>query len=235
MKEIWKDVKDYEGLYQISNLGNVKSLERHTKTKNNITITIPNKDLKPLDNGCGYLTVHLRKDGKRKVHYIHRLVAESFIGEIKDKDINHKDFNTYNNNLSNLEICSRKENVQYSYKRDRYKGCFIQRSEIKEQHTKEKIMSFQNKIMEMYKEGIPKTIICKKLNLDNRTLTKYGINLPSRTTKGYEYKGTRIQCVETKEIFDSIASANKKYNVTTISDCISGRQKTSANLHWVKI
>lgn len=235
MQEIWKDIKGYEGLYQISNLGNVKSLERHTKTKNNITITIPNKVLKPLDNGSGYLTVHLRKNGKRNVHYIHRLVAETFIGEIKNQDINHKDFNTYNNKLSNLEICSRKENIQYSYKKERYKGCFEERSKIIEHQTKEKIMNFKNKIMEMYEEGIPKTIICKKLNLDNRTLIKYGINLPSKTTKGYKYKGIRIQCVETKEIFDSISLANKKYNVTTIKDCINGRQKTSANLHWVKI
>lgn len=235
MKEIWKDIKEYEGLYQISNLGNVKSLERHVKTKNNIISTIPNKILKPLDNGSKYLTVHLRKDGKRKVHYIHRLVAENFIGEIKDKDINHKDFDTYNNNLNNLEICSRKENIQYSYKRNRYNKSFLQRSEKKELQTKEKIKKIQNKIIEMYNEGIPKTIICKKLKIDNRTLIKYGINLPSKTTKGYKYTGIKVQCIETKEIFESIKLASDKYNITTIRNCINGRQKTSANLHWIKI
>lgn len=121
MVEIWRDVNGYEGLYQVSNLGRVKSLEREIghryiwKTR-----TLPERIMHACDNGNGYKTVYLIKDGARKMRYIHRLVAEHFIDKPTGKDyVNHKDYNITNNAAENLEWCTQKENVRYSASRMR--------------------------------------------------------------------------------------------------------------------
>lgn len=109
--EQWKNIKNYEGFYQISNLGKVKSIT----FRNNKTTFKREKILKVYDNGNGYLYVSLSKNNKRKNHYIHRLVAEQFLINNNSKPtINHKDYNTHNNNAKNLEWCTQKENVNHS-------------------------------------------------------------------------------------------------------------------------
>lgn len=110
-KEIWKDIQGYEGIYQISNNGNVRRL---TYTNNKV-----NKDkahyIKPTDNGKGYLIVGLKVNGKRKSAYVHRLVATAFCkNDNAGNVVNHKDFNTKNNNANNLEWLTQKQNVRYS-------------------------------------------------------------------------------------------------------------------------
>ena len=113
--EEWKDIKNYEGLYQVSNEGRVKSLT-YRKCVNGIRTQSPaNKMLKPSDNGNGYLIVGLTKEGKRQNHYVHRLVADAFIPNDKEMpEINHKDFNKKNNCVENLEWCTRIGNVKHS-------------------------------------------------------------------------------------------------------------------------
>ncbi len=104
MKEIWKDIEGYEGLYQISNLGNVKSL------KNNII-------LKPSKNSKGYLQVFLWKNGSGKLLRIHRLVAKAFIPNFDDKpQVNHIDGNKQNNRVNNLEWVTNSENQKHAFK-----------------------------------------------------------------------------------------------------------------------
>ena len=101
MKEIWKDIKGYEGLYQISNLGNVKS------TNKNII-------KKPSSLPKGYLRIGLYKNSKTKYFYLHRLVAEAFIPNPNNLPcVNHKDCNPQNNEVSNLEWISYEENNSY--------------------------------------------------------------------------------------------------------------------------
>ena len=101
--EIWRDIAGYEGLYQISNKGNIKNLK---------------KLLTPTDNGNGYLIIGLSKNGKRKNYYVHRLAASAFINNPDNKPVvNHKDHNIKNNNINNLEWVTQKENVNYSIKR----------------------------------------------------------------------------------------------------------------------
>jgi len=100
--EIWKDIKEYEELYKVSNLGNIKSC------KNN------DKILKQCSTGR-YLIVHLSKNGISKNFYVHRLVASCFIENINNKNqVNHKDGNRLNNNSNNLEWVSSKENVNHA-------------------------------------------------------------------------------------------------------------------------
>ena len=106
MKEIWKDIKDYEGLYQVSNLGRIKRLQRITR-KN---VKLEEKILKGAINK-GYNRICLTKDGTEKNHFVHRLVVETFERKLKDGEtIDHIDCNKLNNTISNLEIVSITEN-----------------------------------------------------------------------------------------------------------------------------
>lgn len=116
MEEIWQDIKNYEGLYQVSNLGRVKSLERTTIGKKHGTHKIKEKILK--DGKCGkYKIIVLSKNAKSKTLYIHRLVAMAFIDNPKKySEINHKDGNTINNIVDNLEWCNRSYNIKHSYR-----------------------------------------------------------------------------------------------------------------------
>lgn len=99
--EKWKDVKNYEGIYQVSNLGNIKTIRK-------------NKIMK-LNKRNGYYQICLRKNENRESKQVHRLVAEAFIDNpLNKKVVNHKDFNPLNNNVNNLEWCTQKENINWS-------------------------------------------------------------------------------------------------------------------------
>lgn len=221
IKEEWKDIVGYEGLYRVSNCGRVMSLQMYAAGK----FIQREKILTPFSNGNGYYVVHLRKDNKTHVKYVHRLVAEAFLGNINNKDINHLDFNRSNNHIDNLEICSRKDNIRYSFSFGKYNN-------IKKYTAEEKVKKNEDKIYEMYNLGIPKTIIAKQLKMHYETLKKYGINLKNRTNKGYENPGKPIFCVETNEVFKSIAQASRKYNTNKIRYVIDDINKTAAGYHW---
>ena len=108
MKEIWKDIQEYEGLYQVSNLGRIKSFPRPGTRTKKIRI------LKQTIGKHGYYCVVLYKNGKPKTKIVHRIVAETFINNKNNYNIvNHKDENSLNNNVSNLEWCSQKYNINY--------------------------------------------------------------------------------------------------------------------------
>lgn len=97
---MWKDIKGYEGLYQISNDGHVRRILKNGETK-------------PVKNKDGlYYTVSLSKNGRYTSFNVHRLVAETFLGMPEDRkmEVNHKDGDKHNNNLSNLEWVTPTEN-----------------------------------------------------------------------------------------------------------------------------
>ena len=79
MKEIWKEIKGYEGVYQVSNLGRVRGLSRIVKQSCEKTARIKGKEIATQVTNAGYTLVHLSKDGKRKAHTVHRLVAINFL------------------------------------------------------------------------------------------------------------------------------------------------------------
>ena len=109
--EIWKDVKGFEGLYQISNFGNVKSVDRISKHSKG-DLTLKGRILKPINIGKGYLGVALSKNGKVKNHYIHRLVAEAFINNNENKPcIDHINGNRTDNRVNNLRWVNATENM----------------------------------------------------------------------------------------------------------------------------
>lgn len=123
MQEIWKDVKGYEGFYQVSNLGNVKSLTRENVYYNpyagrDCVRTFRERILKQKKNRGGYIVVHLRDASSDLESWptVHRLVSEAFIPNPENKPtINHKDGVKTNNLLDNLEWNTWSENTKHAY------------------------------------------------------------------------------------------------------------------------
>lgn len=113
--EIWKDIEGYEGFYQVSNLGRVKSLERDVYYPNGTIIRhMEEKILVPSLGGGGYPFVHLHKNRKIKQEYVHRLVAMAFIENPENKpQVNHRDEVKTNNVVENLEWCTSVYNANY--------------------------------------------------------------------------------------------------------------------------
>ena len=120
MTEEWRDIEGYEGLYQVSNTGKVKSLERTIWTGRGCYHTLPERILKADKWGGGYYQVTLFKDGKRDRYKVHRLVAKAFIPNPDNLPcINHKDENKKNNCVQNLEWCTYKYNSNYGTSMER--------------------------------------------------------------------------------------------------------------------
>jgi hypothetical protein len=108
--EFWKDVAGYEGLYQVSNLGRVKSADRTDRYGREFK----GKILTPCTDNLGYLHLCLQHYGKRKNVRVHRLVAEAFIDNTNNYNyVNHKDENKGNNRADNLAWCTSKYNKNY--------------------------------------------------------------------------------------------------------------------------
>lgn len=114
MIEIWKDIIGYEGVYQISNLGRIKSLSRTVRNNKSGSVRyIKEQVLSRVNtNSSGYLNICLYKGNKSKHFYIHRLVAEYFVEKIEGKNfVNHKNGIKTDNVFTNLEWCTKQENV----------------------------------------------------------------------------------------------------------------------------
>lgn len=116
MIEIWKEIEGYDGFYEISNLGRCKTHRAVGTGK----YTSEARLLKPVKCTNGYLEYQLSKDGKRKCHMAHRLVAQAFIpNPCNKKEVNHLDECITNNIVSNLEWTTSKENANYGTRNER--------------------------------------------------------------------------------------------------------------------
>jgi hypothetical protein len=128
----WKDIPGYEGLYQASNLGNIKSLQKYSgKGIGHLT---KEKILKQVLGTYGYFKIKLYKDGKPKTFEVHKLVCMAFLNHTPcghELVVNHKDLNKQNNNVCNLELISQRENsnMRHIKTSSKYVGvCFYKRS-----------------------------------------------------------------------------------------------------------
>lgn len=117
MQEVWKPVEGFEGYYEVSNLGRIKSLSRAVKHSSGSIMWTKEKLLSAMPSATlGYVLVSLRKDGKSHKLYAHRIVAEAFIPNPQNLPIiNHIDGNKANNSADNLEWCTRAHNVSHAY------------------------------------------------------------------------------------------------------------------------
>ena len=110
----WTDIENYEGLYMISENGEIKSYDRIVKSKNNSSAIKKGKILKGFIDKYGYKQIALSKNGKTKTYQVHRLVANTFIPNPSNLPcVNHKDEDKTNNCVDNLEWCDVKYNINY--------------------------------------------------------------------------------------------------------------------------
>lgn len=157
MKEIWKPIGGYEGLYEVSNMGRIKSFYNSEE-----------RILKKSKTTTGYWKIELRKNKIRKSFKVHRLVAFAFIANPENKPyINHIDGNPLNNKVDNLEWCTQHENLVHAYSiglRDSFR---IQKNTLKDLYADKKLSA--SEIANMF--GVTKTVILynmKKFNIKRR-------------------------------------------------------------------
>lgn len=197
MKEIWRDVSSFSGIYQVSNFGRVKSL----RGWNGKRIVNRERILKPTiqhsKNGYKRYIVNLFN----KTYKVHRLVAEAFIPKINGKNfVNHIDFNPLNNTVLNLEWCTQKENVAWNIL-----------------HKANKNYSYvdKEKVADLYKKGATASEIAKCLNITKAIV----YNITSRRNinrKEFLRKSKYISVEKLKELFlqgKTNKEISKEYNI----------------------
>lgn len=207
MQEIWKPVKDFEGLYEVSNMGNVRSFKKDKV-----------KTLKLIKRETGYMFVNLYKNKKLYHKSVHRLVANAFISKPENKSqVNHINGKKYDNRVENLEWCTAKENSQHAWNTGLHKPL---KGENNPMYGKYHTQETKNKMSEALKG-------------ENHPM--YGKHHTEETRKKLsKIKSKPIKCITTKEIFNSIKEASVKYDINdaSISKCCKGKAK-SAGKHPV--
>lgn len=249
--EIWKDVVGYEGLYQVSNQGRVKSLDRNIKYKDGRVYYTKGKILKThLQNG-GYLIAHLHKNGKTRGCTVHRLVATAFIENPEEKaEIDHINTIRTDNRVENLRWVTRSENFLNPLTR-------VRNSETRKGREKE---SLKRKVICLNTKEIFKDMFtaAKKYNLNSSNLTsccqgkqisfgkdekgnplmwKYLDEYNPQKDDNQKYRNLsfkRVRCLETGEEFENIKEAAKKYNIvaSNIGRVCKGERKTCGGKRW---
>lgn len=127
-EEIWKDIEGYEGLYQISTVGRVKRVARYYTQYNGLTGKenthfLPEMIMKPFEDEDGYLRIQFIKNGHRKKHFVHRLVALNFISNPDDKpEVNHVYGDKKDNRVENLEWVTSSENQRHALANNLYQS-----------------------------------------------------------------------------------------------------------------
>ena len=138
--EIWKPIEGYEGLYEVSSLGNVRSLDRLDIYKGKYKRYFKGKNLIPIFDRGGYLQIMLSKNGKVQTYKLHRLVAKAFIPNPDNlPQVNHKDENKQNNCVDNLEWCDSTYNINYGTRNEKHRQKMIGKFG-KENHTSKPII-----------------------------------------------------------------------------------------------
>ena len=222
MEEIWKDIINYEGKYEVSNLGRVRSLSYNG--------TGEIKLLKPGTNKRGYKRVGLCKNGKTKHYYVHRLVAITFIPNPDDLSIvNHKDENPANNNVNNLEWCTSEYNNNYGTRNERASESHKGKS-FSEEHKKKLSESKKGKHhSEETKKKISKSLRGENSPFYGKHLSKEHKKKMSESHKG-KYKGKDSPNAKPILMYDREGNFIRRFDSTTDANEYFGKDRYCSNI-----
>lgn len=248
MIEIWKDVKGFDGVYQVSNLGRVKGLERISSDNR----FLPERILSTSLCSNGYLIAKLCFNGKSKRISVHRLVASAFIPNPNNlPHINHIDENKTNNIVSNLEWCTPKYNANYGTGKARARESFISNNS-KEIYQFDLNGNFVNSYRSISEASdttnAPRSEICSCCKMKESSVSshgfmwRYAIDCPQKRLKPYSINDSSL----TKEVtqytlngefirdYKSISEAVKytKTRHSSIYGCCVGKYKTANGYKW---
>lgn len=202
MEEIWKDVPGYEGYYQASNFGRIKSLEKIVKHNCGGPKKLNERILNGTISSFGYIRVDLSKEGKSRRFAVHRIIAETFLGK-SDLIVNHIDGVKTNNNIENLEYVTTQENTAHAVRI----GLIKNNSKIN-----------KKAIIKDYQNGCRLRFLEKKYNTSHHEIRKMlmdsGIEIES---KGIRRRRYRIDESELKQLIEkglNNSEISRKLNVS---------------------
>lgn len=224
MKEIWKDIPGYEGLYQASNMGNIKSLGREVVRSNGVLEKRSQRILKQSDNGRNYKSVQLYKNGKSKGKYVHRLVMLTFEGYREDMVVDHINRVRDDNRLENLRYCTHRTNTEKGSRPDsssKHIGVRKNRNKISKKWSSSIRMGGKRYYLGSFEEeeeaarAYQKALSDWKLysiNPKGEKLEKKKIDIFKPKSKGMKGKGAKIVLdINTGVFYDSLKEASKYY------------------------
>lgn len=217
INEIWKDIPGYEGLYQVSNLGEVRSLPRYEKDKNEKVYKRKGVILNKTKTTTGYYKVELCKNGTKKSLKVHRLVALAFIVNTFNKPfINHKDGNQLNNVVDNLEWCTQSENVQHAHDIG-----LINDVQNQLDH---------NEVIREYLNNSKTEEVCKKFNISKTVL--YGILKKHDIRRRTNAEHLNKYDLDLNEVLNDLKSGTKNVDIAKKYNC--PRQLINVRKHRLK-
>lgn len=184
--EIWKDIQGYEGLYQVSSLGRIKSLNRYKQAKNDSISSFKERIKKLQLSYKGYLMVTLSRNKERKTFFVHRLVALAFLPNTENKPhIDHIDTNKQNNNVNNLRWVTPAENNNNSLTKEKLKNF---RDKMKSgDYSRSKIVLQYSLSGDFIKEWTNITTIHKEMNYNPSCISEC-CNNKQKTAYGFLWK-----------------------------------------------
>lgn len=217
LNEIWKDVVGWEGLYIVSNLGNIRSLDRRVKGPQPNGRLISGRLRKALISN-GYASINLidKETGRSTRNSVHRFVAEAFIPNPENKPcVNHIDGNKQNNHVSNLEWCTYKENMEHAF-----------RTGLSKPHkfTEEQ----KQKIRQIGKGKINLALWQKNNKAKMAEMALMASLKQAKKVNQFDMDGKFIKQ------WDSLADASRDIglNIASICRCAKGKQKSTGGFKW---
>lgn len=255
IEEVWKDIVGYEGYYQVSNLGEVKSVDRYVATVGNpsgrrlVKGRILNQSKRTIKHEQGYCFVSLSKDNIATTYAVHRLVAQAFIPNPDNLPfINHKDEDKQNNNVDNLEWCTVAYNNSYGTARERggkkksipvvkfgLDGCLIKRYKSLAAAAKEEYVTKGNLANVCVNRNGKKTLngfifMYEKDYLENGFVGYNNSKL--KKVEQYDLDGNYIRTFDSVKLAYASTGCTTANGAANITAVCKGRQKSAYGYKW---
>lgn len=162
-EEIWRPIVGYEGLYEVSSYGRVRSLDKYVKSKSESYRLIKGKILIGSITKDGYARCLIRVNGVGRSYFVHKLVADAFLSNPDNlPEVNHRDEDKINNRVDNLEWCDHKYNMNYGTRQERFRNTMLEKGHwtglSKEEYMKKYYQENREKKRELYEKNREKII-----------------------------------------------------------------------------